>query len=242
MTTIKTSTRATLPLTASLLLLSSCVSQQRYDEALQEARYYQRMYQDLEPVNGELEAENALLRGQLDLYEREQPIEAVFTADIDKRLEDLQRIASGLGNAPGDVTVLQVQGGYGFRLADAVLFSSGSSEVTPEGQSVLTELAQDISSRPFERLWVRGHTDSDPIVKETTRRLFPTNLHLSAARALGVATALVADGIAPGKVAIAGFGPNEPVASNTSADGKRQNRRVELFVIEDEAEAEAEGR
>ena len=230
-----TRTRSALLLSAATLLLASCVSQERYDEALQEARYYQRMYQDLEPAAGEIEAENARLRGQLELYENEHPVDASFTKDVDAKLAELERLAQGFGTAPGDVTVLQVQGGYGYRLADAVLFPSGSADLSPEGQALLQKLAADIATRPYERVWVRGHTDTDPIKKPETMEKFPTNLHLSASRALTVAQDLIADGLPSQKVVVAGFGPNEPVASNTSADGKRQNRRVEIFVIEDEA-------
>lgn len=229
--------RATLLLSASTLLLGSCVSQQRYDEALQEARYYQRMYQDTEPMSGELEAEIARLKGQLALYEADRPLEAKWTEPIDEKLAELERIAQGLGTAPGDVTVLQVEGGYGYRLSDAVLFASGSADVTTDGQAVLQKLAADINSRPYQRVWIRGHTDTDPIVKEATKQRFPTNLHLSAARSLSVAMDLIGDGIPSAKVVVAGFGPSDPVAGNTSADGKRQNRRVEIFVIEDGAAA-----
>ena len=232
-----TSTRAALLLSASTLLLASCVSQERYDEALQEARYYQRMYQDMEPMAGELEAEIARLKGELALYQSEQPMDAAFTKEVDAKLAELERIAQGLGTAPGDVTVLQVQGGYGYRLADAVLFDSGSAEMKAEGQAILKKLVADITSRPYQSIWVRGHTDADPIVKDTTKERFPTNLHLSAGRSLSVAMEVIADGIPAQKVVVAGFGPNSPVAANTSADGKRQNRRVEIFVIEDEAAA-----
>jgi flagellar motor protein MotB len=232
-----TRTRSAFLLSVSVLLASSCVSQQRYDEALQEARYYQRMYQDTEPMSGELEAEIARLKGQLALYEADQPLEAKWTEPIDEKLAELERIAQGLGTAPGDVTVLQVEGGYGYRLSDAVLFASGSADVTADGQAVLQKLAADINSRPYQRVWIRGHTDTDPIVKEATKERFPTNLHLSAARSLSVAMDLIGDGIPSSKVVVAGFGPSDPVAGNTSADGKRQNRRVEIFVIEDGATA-----
>jgi chemotaxis protein MotB len=231
-----TSNRVALLLSAPLLLASaSCVSQQRYDEALQEARYYQRMYQDMEPMAGELESEIARLKGELALYN--QPVEAHFTEDVDAKLAELQRIASGLGTAPGDVTVLPVEGGYGLRVADSVLFSPGSDEISADGKAVLKKLEADINSRPYQRLWVRGHTDTDPIVRDTTKQRFPTNLHLSAGRSLSVAMELIADGIPQEKVVVAGFGPNSPVAANNNADGKRQNRRVEIFVIEDEAAA-----
>ncbi len=219
----------------STLLATSCVSQRRYDEALDEARYYQRMYQDLEPYQGELEAEIALLKGRLEMFEAEgTPIDASYTQPIDQRLDELNRIAAGLG-AAGDVTVLSVEGGYGYRLKDAVLFETGKADVSPTGEEVLKQLAADIAARPFQRLWVRGHTDSVPIVKPATKKLFPHgNLDLAASRALSVASILKASGIDAKKVVVAGFGPNEPVADNATPDGQRRNRRVEIFVIEDE--------
>lgn len=215
---------------------SSCVAQAKYDEALDEARYYQRMYQDLEPYQGELEAENSLLRGQLEMYEQAAPIDAGYTAEIDQRLDELGRIASGLGSAPGDVTVLSVEGGYGYRLKGALVFDTASHEVRPEGAEALASLAREISQRPYARIWVRGHTDNVPIVKPATKERFPTNLHLSIARGMEVAEFLgQQDGIDPERIAVAGFGPSDPVASNASAEGRQLNRRCEIFVIEDAA-------
>ena len=49
---------------------------------------------------------------------------------------------------------------------------------------------------------------------------------------------MIAAGIPGDKLVIAGFGPSEPVAANINADGKRQNRRVEIFVIEEEPAAQ----
>ena len=114
---------------AVVLLSASCVTQARYDEAMQNAQYYQRGLQDLDSYVGELEAENELLRRSLAAYEEVDTLEGSYTEDIDARLEELKDIAAGIGAAPGDVTVLPVEGGYGLRLSDAVLFDSGKAEV-----------------------------------------------------------------------------------------------------------------
>jgi len=239
-------TRRTLQASALALVctsLASCVSRAQYDDAIAELKYYQRLYQDLESYQGKLESENAALAGELDIYQTSGTVEASAPIDdIDRRMEELERLAQGLGAAPGDVTVLTVQGGYGLRLADAVLFPSGSNEILPEGREVLNRMAQEIRSRPFERIWVRGHTDSDPVKREATLRLYPHgNLQLSTARALEVAALLTGEGGIPQQsVVVAGFGPNEPVAANDSAENKQRNRRVEIFVIEDEQEAAQE--
>lgn len=237
----RTPRRLTTALVAcSLLLASSCVSQTRYEEATAEARYYQRLYQDLESFQGKLEAENELLEGELDLLRNSGgTIEASVSADIDRRLDELGRMAQSLGGAPGDVSVLSVEGGYGLRLRDSVLFDSGSSTVLPEGKALLARMGQEIASRPYQRIWVRGHTDSDPVKKAETLQRFPHgNLDLSVARAVEVAVLLTQEGgLEERRVVVAGFGPNDPVVPNDSLENKRRNRRVEIFVIEDEAAA-----
>lgn len=220
----------------ALLLGASCVTPTKYREALDEVKYYQRAYQDLESYQGKLEAENARLSGELELRKGE-PIEAAATKDIDERLGELRQIMAGLGSTPGQVTVLPVEGGYGLRLQDAILFDSGSAELKEEGRALLLKMAKEITSRPYAKVWVRGHTDSDPIVKAETLKKFPHgNLELSAARAIAVASLLTDEGGVPArKLVVAGFGDSEPVAKNTGSE-KAKNRRVELFVIDEGGE------
>ncbi len=224
-----------LPVLLLGLCASSCVSLAEHEEALANVKYYQRNLQDLEAFVGELEAENTRLQGELGLYSGKSLEEAAYTGDIDERLSELDRIMSSLGSADGDVTVLQVEGGYGLRMPDAILFDSGSSTLKPEGKELLLQMATEIQNRPFQRIWVRGHTDSDPIVKAETKRRFPYGNHqLSTARAIEVAALLAGDGgIDWAKLVVAGFGPSDPVAPNSVTD-KSKNRRVELFVIEDQ--------
>jgi flagellar motor protein MotB len=228
----------------SLALVSSgCVAQQRYDQALRERDYYKKQYQDLSSFHGQLEAQNAGLKGELEIYQGKATIESGYVGDIDERLAQLkaltERITSQTGAAPGDVEFVAVEGGYGVRVTDAVLFDKGSSAIRAEGQAILAKVAQEIASKPFQRLWVRGHTDSDPVVRPETLAKFPHgNLQLSAERAVEVGAFLGKNGVTAGKIVVAGFGPGEPVAKNDSEDGKRKNRRVEIFVLED-ASAEA---
>ena len=222
----------------SVLLAASCVAQTRYDDALAEVKYYQRQYQDLSSFHGQLEAENERLKGELALYEGKTPIESAHTKDIDERLERLKQLTEQIGTssgaAPGDVEFLHVEGGYGVRVTDAVLFDSGSDEIKPEGKEILRKVAEQIGSQPYQRVWVRGHTDSDPVARPETVARFPHgNLQLSAERAVQVAAFLSTTGVKQEKVVVAGFGPAEPVAPNKGAEEKRRNRRVEIFVLED---------
>jgi flagellar motor protein MotB len=223
----------------SAALLQGCVSQQKYDEMARTASSYQRSLQEAGQYQMQLEAENERLAREVELFQGASTVPASLTADVDARLDELRALVAGLGEGPDDVTLFEVEGGYGFSVKEAIVFDSGSDEIRSAGRTVLASLARDIESRPFRRIWVRGHTDSDPIKRSADK--FPLgNLQLSAARALRVADLLIREGkIAEQRVCVAGFGPGEPLAPNDNATNKQKNRRVEIFVM-DEAGAGAE--
>jgi chemotaxis protein MotB len=235
---------SSVALLLSLAVSTGCVAQQRFDTSERERDYYKKQYQDLSSYQGQLEAENARLKGELDLYSGKGPIETSYVNDIDERMARLkeltERVTTQSGAAPGDVEYFTLDGGYGVRVADAVLFDKGSAEIRTEGQAILARVAAEIAAKPFHRLWVRGHTDSDPVVRAETLAKYPHgNMQLSAARAVEVGAFLGKSGVSSGKIVVAGFGPAEPVAANDAEENKRKNRRVEIFVLED---ASAESR
>ena len=229
-------------LASALLALSSCVSQEQYDQEQLNAKHYQSKKIELEGRVSELEDENRRLRAQLEASDA-TALEAGFDSQaIDERLKNLSNILADIGGEPGDVTKFSVEGGYVYRMKDSILFSLGSADISSDGRKVLAEVAADINSRPHGRVYVRGHTDSTPIVKPETQKRFPRgNLELSAARALEVASVLAKDGqVSDNRVVVIGFGPNEPVAANDTDANKQKNRRVEIFVAdEDGASANA---
>ena len=213
--------------------LASCVSQAQYDEALASAQMYQRAAHDNEEYIAQLQAQNQRLQSQLGAFE-EGIVDAGYTADIDARLEALRGMLSGMGQASDAVTTFEVDGGYGYSMSSSVLFASGSADVSAEGRQVLSGLAGEIASGAYERIWIRGHTDSDPVKKASTLERFPAgNLQLSADRALAAAVLLNQAGLPKDRLAVAGLGASQPAASNASAEGKAMNRRVEIYVIED---------
>ena len=237
---------------ALLLAVSAgCVSQRTYDEVLESSRFYQDAYHDVQAYVAQLEAERATLLAELETAGEIDPevleaklAELLPDPVIDRQLDELERIAQAIGGAPGDVVPISVEGGYGFSLKESVLFDSGSADLREDGRRILVELADDIASRPYQTLWVRGHTDAVPVSRPATLQRFPRgNLELSGARALEVAALLIAEGgLDADSIAIAGFGANRPIAPNDTAEGRRKNRRVELFVLErDPEDARADG-
>jgi len=102
-----------------------------------------------------------------------------------------------------------------------IYFDTGKSELKPESDAALAEVAKLLKADPALKVYVVGHTDNVASLDLNTK--------LSQARAEAVVQALVArHGIAANRLMGRGAGPLAPVASNDSEEGRAKNRRVEL--------------
>ncbi|MFN0007056.1 MAG: flagellar motor protein MotB [Planctomycetota bacterium] len=221
----------TLAVALALGTLASCVSQRQYDDAVALARYHQTSLHEKEKDLARAQTENERLKRQLAQNDV-SALSAGYGDDIDSRLSELQGRIDNLGRPLKDIERFDVEGGYVLMVQDKILFESGSDSISAEGRTALKEVAGEINARPHGRIWVRGHTDSDPVAKPATKEKFPHgNLQLSAMRAVNVAAELSSSGKVPARdVVVVGFGQHDPVKANSSSDNKRLNRRVEIFV------------
>jgi len=126
----------------------------------------------------------------------------------------------------GQLKVVIRDGRMLIALPNDVLFDSGKTALKKEAQVALTQVAQVLSTIEDRRYLVAGHTDDVPI--RTPQ--FPSNWELSTARAVEVTKFLVAHGLRPQVLAAAGYGEFDPVASNTSAENRALNRRIEIVL------------
>ncbi|MGA9117021.1 MAG: OmpA family protein, partial [Bacteroidota bacterium] len=104
---------------------------------------------------------------------------------------------------------------------DGIVFETGKAVITPESEALLEKAYNTLFQNPEIEVEIHGYTDN------TGRKA--TNQRLSEARAEAVKTWLVARGIAAGRIGVRGFGPENPVAPNTTKEGRQQNRRIEFF-------------
>src|SRR5256885_78218 len=104
-----------------------------------------------------------------------------------------------------------------------VTFETGRSALKLESHTVLDIVAQSLLDNPDIRIEIAGYTDSTGAPA--------TNLRLSQARAAGVRAYLAGRGVAPGRMVARGYGAANPIAPNTTLDGRAQNRRVELHQL-----------
>jgi chemotaxis protein MotB len=134
----------------------------------------------------------------------------------------------------GQVEVSPSERGIVLRTRDQILFASAEARLKNEGLPVLAAIVE-LARRFHGQLAVEGHTDDRPIQNE----LFPSNWELSGARSASVLRYLLAAGIAPEIVHVAGYADRRPIATNDTEVGRAKNRRVE-FVFEYERGAEPE--
>ncbi|MCY2926078.1 MAG: OmpA family protein [Planctomycetota bacterium] len=115
-------------------------------------------------------------------------------------------------------------------LGGHMLFSPGNATLTGEGRNALNKVASDLKSHYSGRtIRVYGFTDSSPITK--TKNLWEDNLDLSANRSMAVVRYLWSHGVPKDRIEAVAMGDAHPLASNGTAEGKKKNRRVEIFVI-----------
>jgi len=113
-------------------------------------------------------------------------------------------------------------------LSSGLLFNSGSATLNTSAAPILDEISGILGG--YENpIHVEGFTDDIPIKSG----VFPSNWELSAARSAAVVRLLSENGIDPYRLAAIGYGQYQPIASNDSAEGRGQNRRVALIVSRD---------
>ncbi|MEJ2059501.1 MAG: flagellar motor protein MotD [Gammaproteobacteria bacterium] len=107
-----------------------------------------------------------------------------------------------------------------------ILFGSGSIRLSPVASHIIENVTHTLAPLPA-RIQVEGFTDNVPIVS----REFPSNWELSAARAASVVRLMTQFGVNPDRMAAIGYGEYRPIAGNDTAEGRAQNRRVDLVVL-----------
>jgi chemotaxis protein MotB len=158
-------------------------------------------------------------------------------ADLQQRVDSLQTVnqnmAAQLERMRDSLQKQPSRSAQGTTLTPPVYFPSGSAWLFDSAKEALDQHAETLKQQyPDAEFRIKGYTDSVPIgpsLKDT----YPSNWYLSAQRAAAVAHYLDTEhGIRTQTLEIEAFGPKRPVASNTTAQGRRQNRRVEI-VVED---------
>lgn len=115
-----------------------------------------------------------------------------------------------------------------------VTFASGQATLTPHARQTIDRFSQILNSPDANgyELIVAGHTDNVPVSNPATIAAgHKDNWYLSAHRAISVADELMKEQVSPQRIAVTGYADQRPVASNATAEGRAQNRRVEVLIL-----------
>ncbi len=106
-----------------------------------------------------------------------------------------------------------------------VLFETGESNLRPEAANNVSDVVELLTAEADKRIRIEGHTDSQGNED--------FNKRLSELRAESVQQALVAAGVDPGRITVVGLGEDFPLATNDTVEGRNQNRRVDVILLDD---------
>ncbi|HWM91700.1 MAG TPA: OmpA family protein [Thermoanaerobaculia bacterium] len=150
--------------------------------------------------------------------------EAARTAEIERLREEQERTREELRATLSRLgEVRQEARGLVLTLPGSVYFEVNKSVVQPAMRSRLVEITRALSRAGDDAsILIEGHTDADGSNEY--------NLELSRLRAEAVRSVLVSGGVSPARVETQGYGETRPIAPNSSATGKAQNRRVEIVL------------
>jgi chemotaxis protein MotB len=188
---------------------------------------------NLRARNGEVESTLSQMRGSLTTSRQELDELRKWKGDAAKRMQTFRDMSAKLQKMvdAGKLGVRVRDGRLVMRLPQDVLFPSGSADLSREGELALMEVAIILKEFPERRFMVAGHTDNQP-VKET----YKDNWELSMARALVVTRFLVEAKMKAHNIVAAGYGEYDPIAKNSTPEGRRENRRIEIVLLPDLSE------
>jgi outer membrane protein OmpA-like peptidoglycan-associated protein len=160
-------------------------------------------------------ATGSTVRGAISGAARGGVAGAVIGHQMDRQAQELA------DDLPG-ATVQRIGEGIAVTFPAGLLFGFGSDHLGSAASDNLRELAASLKKYPITRMLIVGHTDSDGSARY--------NRDLSNRRALSAANFIIGEGVDRARIATVGRGANDPIATNDSDDGRRQNRRVEIAI------------
>jgi chemotaxis protein MotB len=153
----------------------------------------------------------------------------VWKSDYDKLQAQNQQLQQQV--ATDQQQISRLQGAIKYTVNSDLLFAPGSWQMRPQGQQVIANLAKKLAPTQQNHLMVSGYTDNAPIGAALQQQGITSNQELSQKRADTVMQYLISQGVKLDLVSARGFGDASPVASNDTAQGRAQNRRVELSLV-----------
>ncbi|MBP7654531.1 OmpA family protein, partial [Candidatus Dependentiae bacterium] len=156
-----------------------------------------------------------------------------------KSKEELEKLAEDNKNIKNELSKLVEQkqvnvketdkGELQITFSDKVLFSAGQAELKDASKEALNKVIEILNNYPDRRVQVEGHTDNIPFKSNSK---YSSNWELSTARAVAVIDYFISKGkISEKRLNVIGWADTKPVADNSTSEGRKLNRRVEILLL-----------
>ncbi len=170
--------------------------------------------------------------GVLFYFLRYQPLTEAYTKQKEeielwvKKVEELEKSKKD-----------SIKEGISVSLKDSLLWAIGTDslfvslkkdDISESGKKILDRIAEELKKSDKEIL-ILVHTDAVP-VGPSLKKLYPTNWELSTRRASVIARYLIKKGVPAERIIAGGCGPARPLGDNKTEEGRKRNRRVEIYV------------
>jgi outer membrane protein OmpA-like peptidoglycan-associated protein len=207
---------------------------QAQDEAARTALALKENQDRLDKVRKDLENENNKVGEQAKKLAQQEADLAAKKAELEARQRELEaekaaralaekRLADALKSLEEIAKIKEEARGLVITLSGSVLFASGKTALLPIAKDSLSRVAKVLQQQPDEKkIVVEGHTDS--VGSDDA------NMKLSQGRADSVREFLVSEGVKADRIRAVGKGETTPIADNKSAEGRANNRRVEIVI------------
>ena len=126
--------------------------------------------------------------------------------------------------------ISRLQSAIKYTINSDLLFPSGGYELSDAGKDAIAKVAQILAPEQQERLVVNGYTDNAPVGPTLQNQGITSNQDLSERRANAVMNYMISQGVKPEFLRAQGWGEADPIATNSTASGRAQNRRVEITI------------
>jgi chemotaxis protein MotB len=222
-----------------VIVFSSCVSKKKYTAATTEAANAKTANEELTRKNNELQSQlndavssNKLLTEERDRYQKSADSAnqqlTTYRGAVDEyvtNMEDVQKkVSDRLADYAERGANVEYKNGLVYvNLEDELMFRKGTSRVSNDGETVIGTLASVLNENPNLKIVVVGHTDD-------RGGRGGDNWTQSTERANNVVRAMKDNKIDPARLTSAGQGQYNPIADNSTAEGRAQNRRTEIIL------------
>ena len=150
-----------------------------------------------------------------------------------QRYDELQQAYQQLQSryTADQAQIQMLEGRLKVTMTDRVLFPSGGYRIEERARRELAKMVPTLQGLRQTRVIIEGYTDNTPVGPELRREGISSNLDLSSRRADTVADALISLGAPRNIISADGRGDSNPIASNSTPEGRAQNRRIEVTLV-----------